>query len=76
MYGYYDDFPCRRCPYNDPDYGHCTYDEVCPYENEENDLDYYLDDYEDDDALSMIITTPKPSDDIDDLLFWKNILGY
>lgn len=81
---YNDDYPCGRCPYNEPAYGHCDYDEYCRYEDEEMEQQYYLDtcddddeddvpdDYEaddTDDAPSSIVIIPRPADDVDDLPF-------
>ena len=66
---YFDDYPCGHCPYNEPAYGHCAYDEDCCFEDEESDLDYYLDDCDDCDAPPAIVITPRPADDLDDLPF-------
>ena len=65
---YYDDYPCGRCPYNEPAYGHCAYDEYCSLEDEEMEQQYYLDTC-DDDAPPAIVIIPRPSDDLDDLPF-------
>ena len=66
---YYDDYPCGRCPYNEPAYGHCAYDEYCQYEEEEVEQQYYLDTCDDDDAPPVIAITPRPSGELDDLPF-------
>ena len=79
---YYDDYPCARCPYNEPAYGHCAYDEYCQYEEEEMEQQCYVDTCDDDeddasddnesddnDAPPAIVIIPRPSDDLDDLPF-------
>lgn len=78
---YFDDYPCGRCPYNEPAYGHCAYDEDCCFEDEEMEQQCYVDTCDDneddapddnesdntDEASSVIVIDPSSTDDLDDL---------
>ena len=62
-----DEYPCARCPYNEPAYGHCAYDEDCRFEDEEMEQQMYYDEVCD--APPTPPVPPRPSGDLDDLPF-------